>query len=131
MAQAAGDVAGRLLELVQILADAEAAPGAGEDDGANVRLTRFFERADELAVHLGSEGVEDIRAVEGDRQDRSVPGRLDFRHLASSFARPWDSGMRRSAAPAGTVRSTFGTVPSQTRAPLLDTLAAGRRLGAP
>src|SRR5207237_9747914 len=52
-AKAAGDVARRFLELVQVLADAEAAPGAGEGDGAGFWPPRFLERPDELAVHLG------------------------------------------------------------------------------
>ena len=43
-AQALADVAGRLAELGQVLADAEAAPGAGEDDRAHLRIARLLER---------------------------------------------------------------------------------------
>src|SRR5204863_4434284 len=50
-AEAAGDVTRGLLELVQVLPHAEAATGAGEDDGADLRVARILEGADELAVH--------------------------------------------------------------------------------
>ena len=65
----AGDVARGLAELVQVLPDAEAAAGAGDDDRAHLGVARLLERAREPLVHRGVERVEDVRPVERDRQD--------------------------------------------------------------
>ena len=73
-AQAVRDVAGRLAELGQVLADAEAAPGAGEDDRAHAGA-RLLERRGERPGACGVEGVEDVGAVEGERQDGATGSR--------------------------------------------------------
>ena len=67
------DRAGQLLELLQILAGAEAAAGAGDHDGADARVGRLLERLAQSRVQRGVERVEDVRAVEGDREDGPLP----------------------------------------------------------
>ena len=49
-AQAAGDVARGLAELVQVLPDAETAARARDDNRADARVPRFLERPDQLLV---------------------------------------------------------------------------------
>ena len=78
--QARADVARSLAELGQVLADAESAPGAGDDDGADVRVAGLFERSRETLVQCGIERVENVRTAERDREDSALATRLDLGH---------------------------------------------------
>src|SRR5439155_8694549 len=80
LAQATADVSGSLAELGQVLPDAEAAACAGEDDRTHGWVARVLEARRERAVHVGVEGVEEVRTVERDRQDRAVAAGLDLGH---------------------------------------------------
>ena len=85
-AQPMGDVAGRLAELSQILADAEPTAGAGHDHGAHLVGARFLVGVLNRAVHGGVEGVQHVRPVERDREDAAVPIGLHLGHVPSSLA---------------------------------------------
>ena len=55
----------------EILAGAEAAAGAGDDDAAHAAVGgRGVERGAQLAVHRAGEAVERLRAVQRERADR-------------------------------------------------------------
>ena len=69
-----------LLELGQVLADAEAAAFAGDDDCAHRGVARFLERRLKRLVHGGVEGVEHVRAVEREREHTTVTRDLHLRH---------------------------------------------------
>ena len=79
-AEAVADVAGGLAELRQVLPDAEAAAGAGDDDRAHLRPLRLLQRLAEARVHGAVERVQHVRAVERDRENAAVPACLDLRH---------------------------------------------------
>ena len=64
------DAAGKLGELLQVLAGAEAATGAGDDDRAHLGVGRLVERLAQSAVERAVEGVEDLGPVERDREHR-------------------------------------------------------------
>ena len=91
------DRAGQLLELLQVLAGAEAPAGAGDDDCANVRGGRLLERGPKGGMQRGVEGVEDLGPVERDRQDRAVARRQHLAH-AASLKRQAKSARTRSIA---------------------------------
>jgi hypothetical protein len=74
------DVTRRLPELRQVLADAESTSGTGHDDRADVGTTGLLQRCCESLVHVGVEGVENVRAVERDREDSAFATRLDLGH---------------------------------------------------
>ena len=71
---------GKLGELLQILAGAEAAAGTGDDDGAHLWVGRFGERLAQRGVERAVEGVEDLRPVERDREHCARPGGEHFGH---------------------------------------------------
>src|SRR5439155_15554542 len=98
VAQAGGDVPGGLAELRQVLSHAEPAPGPGQDDGANVRISGLLEGAGEGPVHLSGEGVEDVRAVERNRQDLALATRLDHGHDSADSRRSLTRGCEVRAA---------------------------------
>ncbi len=79
-AQVAGDVARARLELLQVLADAEAAPSAGDHDRADGRILRLLERREEPACTARVQRVQHIRAVQRDRQDAAVARDFDLGH---------------------------------------------------
>ena len=62
----------------QVLADAEAAPGARQDDGPHVGVAGGLERVAEAGVHRVVERVQHLGPVERDREDGAVTGYLDF-----------------------------------------------------
>jgi hypothetical protein len=63
---------------VHVVARAERAAGAGEHDGARLVVgLRLGQQFDEVALDRHGEGVEAIRAIEGDQQDP----RLRSRHV--------------------------------------------------
>ena len=69
------------LELGQVLAGAEPAAGAREHDGSDVVVRpRLLERGMEGGVRRGVQGVEDLGAVERDRQHAAVARRQDLGH---------------------------------------------------
>ena len=72
---ALADAARERLELAQVLARAEAAPRAGEDDRADLRIGRLAQRGREPVVHGPVDRVVDVRPVERDRQNRAVARR--------------------------------------------------------
>src|SRR5439155_13699401 len=74
------DVTWGLADLGQVLADAESAPGTGDDDGADVRAASIFERSRETFVQCGIERVEDVWTAERDREDCALATRLDLGH---------------------------------------------------
>jgi serine protease Do len=74
------EVPGLVPELVQVLADGEAASRPGEDDGANVRIRGLVERRSKARVHRLVEGIQDVRTVERDREHAAVPLGLDLGH---------------------------------------------------
>ena len=82
--QPVGDVAGALLELGQVLADAEAAARACEHDGPDVLGARVLEGGEELLLEVARERVQDFRPVERDREHGTLTPCLDFRHALSS-----------------------------------------------
>ena len=94
-AQVVGDVARAVAELLQVLADAEPAAGAGEDDRARLGVARVLERGVELPVHLRRQRVQHLRAVEGDRRDSAVARDFDLGHDGNHTPRgtvvPWPS----------------------------------------
>ena len=65
------DAARQLLELAKILARAETASGAREDDCANRGIRRLGECRSEPLVHRPVDRVVDVRAVERDRENRA------------------------------------------------------------
>ena len=79
-AQAVADVPRALLELRQVLADAEAAALAGDDDSAHRGVARLLERRLKRLVHGGVERVEHVRAVEREREHTTVASDLDLGH---------------------------------------------------
>ncbi len=86
-AQPVADVPRGLLELGQVLADAEGAARARHDDGAHRGISGVFESCGELLVHRPGECIEDVGAVERDRQDRAVEAGLHLRHRTSDSRR--------------------------------------------
>src|SRR5262249_34126773 len=74
-------------ELLQVLPDAEAAAGAGEDDRPDLRLARSLQRGGEGGVRGAVQCVQDLRPVERDRHDRSLPPALDLGHDRSLLSR--------------------------------------------
>jgi hypothetical protein len=82
-AQALTDVAGRLPELGQVLADAETAAGAGDHDPAHLVAPRLLQGRGERAVQVGVERVEHVRPVERDRQNAAVAARFGLGHPRS------------------------------------------------
>ena len=103
-AQPLGDVAGRLAELRQVLADAEASPGPRDDDRANLRVACVLERTGHRLVHRRVERIQDVGAVERDREDRAFAAHFDLGH-AQTFAD------RRNGAAGGAVVRTCGLCP--------------------
>ena len=81
--EALGDVARAGLKLLQVLADAETAPGAGEHDRADRRVASLLERGGERSLGGAVQRVQNVRSVERDREDRSVAPALDFGHGGS------------------------------------------------
>ncbi len=79
-AQPVADVAGALLELRQVLPDAEAASFAGDDDCAHRGVACLLQRRLKRLVHGGVEGVEHVRAVEREREHTTVASDLDLGH---------------------------------------------------
>ena len=86
-AQPVADVAGRLAELGEVLADAEAAAGAGDHDGADLVVARVLQRGVQRLVHRAVERVEHVGPVQRDRQDRAVALRLDLCHERDVYYR--------------------------------------------
>ena len=80
LAKSVGDVAGRLAELGQVLPDAEATAGTGQDDRADLRIAGVLQRRPERLVHLAVERVQDVGTVQRDREDAAVPRCLDLGH---------------------------------------------------
>ena len=76
------DRARRLLELLQVLAGAEAAARAGDHDGADVRRGSLLERLVQARVQRRVERVEDVGPVQRDREDGAVALGQDFAHRA-------------------------------------------------
>ena len=96
------DRADDLLELLQILAGAEAATGASDHDRPYFRRRGLLERSVERGVQRRVEGVEHFRPVERDRQDGAVPRGQHFthgeslkRHANNARTRPIASGASR------------------------------------
>src|SRR5206468_8418292 len=89
VAQVLGDVAGTRGELLQVLTDAEAAPRAGDHDRTHrvVRGCRL-QGGEDAGVDGRVERVENVRAVERDRQDGCVPGDIDVGHVRATIERP-------------------------------------------
>ena len=79
-AQAVADVPRALLELRQVLPDAEAAAFAGDDDCAHRGVARLLQRRLKRLVHGGVEGIEHIRTVEREREHTAVASDLDLGH---------------------------------------------------
>ena len=80
-AQVLGDVAGAGRELLEVLADAEAAARPRDHDGADRRIGgRLAERVAQARVHRGVQRIEHVRAVQRDREDATVPLELDLGH---------------------------------------------------
>ena len=79
-AQPLGDVVGAFAELGQVLADAEPAPCAREDNGSDIVGAGFLERAHELFLRRARQRVEHLRPVERDRQDPAFTPGLDLCH---------------------------------------------------
>ena len=86
-AEALADVAWFLAKFSQVLADAEATAGAGDDDGADVVGAAVLQRRRERLVRRSVEGVEHVRTVERDRHDGAVAGRLDLGHAREPKSR--------------------------------------------
>jgi S1-C subfamily serine protease len=82
-AQPRRDVPGRLAKLVQVLPDAEAAPGACNDDRPHARVARVLERRGEGLVRRAVERVQHVGTVQRDRRHGAVTGDLDLRHAPS------------------------------------------------
>ena len=78
--QARTNVARVVAKLGQILADAEAATGAGDHDRANVVGARFLERRSERLVRCGVERVQHVRTVERDGENRPLARCFHFGH---------------------------------------------------
>ena len=78
-----GDVVRAGAELLKVLADAEAASGAGEHDRANLRPPRLLERCRSPACAARVQGVQHLRPVERDREDGAVLPGLDLGHDSS------------------------------------------------
>jgi hypothetical protein len=79
-AEAGPDFARVLSELRQVLADAEAAAGARDHHRADVVGASLFQGRSELLQRGGLEGIEDLRAVKRDRENRPVASCLHFGH---------------------------------------------------
>src|SRR5260370_755036 len=79
-AQAWTDGASRLPKLGQVLADAEPASRAGDDNRANIRAASRSERRRETLVGRSIKRVEDVWAAERDREDCALATRLDLGH---------------------------------------------------
>ena len=93
--QMPGDVAVDGLELLHVLACAEALAGAGDHDRTHVGGPRLVERGVQRLVHRGREGVVGLGPVEGDRQDAAVAAGLDLRHAPqpncqAATTGPWE-----------------------------------------
>ncbi len=67
---------------MHVAAGTEVAAGTGDHDRADFAVTRLLQRGGQALVHLGVEGVEDVRAVERDREDCALTTRLDGCHRA-------------------------------------------------
>ena len=78
--QPLGDVAAALVKLAQVLADAEAAAGAGDHYGPDVVGARGLQRGLELLQRGGVEGVEDVRTFQRDGENGAIPRCFDFGH---------------------------------------------------
>jgi hypothetical protein len=77
------DVARLLLELGQVLADAETAAGPGDHDRANLVVLCLLQPLGDRPVHGGVQRVEDVRPVERDRQDRAVARGVGIGHAGT------------------------------------------------
>ena len=65
---------------MQILPGAEAAPGSGDHDAAQSGIGGLFQGGLERPVERAVERVEDVRPVEGDRQDGSLAAGQHLAH---------------------------------------------------
>src|SRR6185437_6453952 len=65
---------------LQILAGREAAAGAGEDDGTNLRIARLLQRLAQPGVQGAVERVQHLGPVQRDRLDAALAGDLDLGH---------------------------------------------------
>src|SRR5581483_804076 len=92
-------------KLVQVLAHAEAAPGAGDHNGSDLGVAGLLEPGRDALVHGEVDRVQNVRTVERDRENRPVPRDLDLGHaqepnsvLASPRGlRPWPPGFEGSS----------------------------------
>ena len=80
--QVLGDVARAARELLQVLADAEAAAGAGDHHGAHRRILGLAQCGLDPTMHRTVQCVQHVGPIERDRQDRSRPRDLDVCHRA-------------------------------------------------
>ena len=78
----------QLGELAQVLAGAEPPPRAGDDNGAHRGIGSLLERTAEGRVQVPVERVEDVRAVECDREDAALAGGQDLAHAPDPSAEP-------------------------------------------
>ena len=69
-----------LLELREVLADAEAAAGAGDDDRAYRGVARLLQTGEKRLVQRGVERVEDVGTVERQREHAAVASDLHLGH---------------------------------------------------
>ncbi len=115
-AQALRDVVGAFAKLGQVLADAEPAACAREDDRTDVVRTSILQRSHELFLRLPRQRVQHLRPVERDRQDLALAPRLDLCHR-SRLLTVW------------TNRRHLGAFRRATRAPFLNTLTGGGGAG--
>ncbi len=70
----------RLAELLQILPGREAAAGAGQDDGAHLRVARLLQCLAQRRVQRAVERVQHVGAVQRDRLNCAVARDLDLGH---------------------------------------------------
>jgi hypothetical protein len=87
LAQVLRDVAGTARELLQVLPDAEPLAGSRDHDGAHRRIGGLLETVLDAAVHGAGERVEDVGAVQRDRQDGAVARDLHLGHSRGNHNR--------------------------------------------
>ncbi len=82
--QVLSDIAGTAGELLQVLADAEAAARAGDHHGPDPRIGgRLLEPRIDPLVHRAVQRIQHVRTVERDRQDRPITGHINVGHPAN------------------------------------------------
>src|SRR5262245_58379826 len=97
-----------LAKLLQIVAGAERASGAGQDDHAGGRIVLgVFQGRVQVTEQLAADGVEPLGSIQGDDADGTLEGVIDVSHRwfsllagATGLARPRSAALRSMLADA-------------------------------